>query len=72
MSINHEKNHEQTPGTAASARRQADDPYATAEFTLRCIQCNAPVPGALCVRKTPCASCGYPYPLGDCSDLAEN
>ncbi|MGH9803342.1 MAG: hypothetical protein ACRD82_23510 [Blastocatellia bacterium] len=39
---------------------------------LRCIQCDAPVPDAVCGRKRPCASCGFPYPIGDCSDLAEN
>jgi hypothetical protein len=39
---------------------------------LRCQSCDAPVPGAVCGRKSPCPSCGYPYPIGDCSDLAEN
>ena len=39
---------------------------------LRCLVCNAPVPGAGCGRKVPCPDCGFPYPLGDCSDLAEN
>lgn len=39
---------------------------------LRCQCCNAPVPGAVCGRKSPCPSCGFPYPIGDCSDLAEN
>ncbi|MBL8186864.1 MAG: hypothetical protein JNK38_02585 [Acidobacteria bacterium] len=42
------------------------------EAVLRCIQCDAPVPGAVCGRKSPCPSCGFPYPIGDCSDLAEN
>ncbi len=42
------------------------------ESVLRCIQCDAPVPGAVCGRKSPCPSCGFPYPIGDCSDLAEN
>lgn len=72
MPTNHEKNQEPGTGTAARTQKQNDDPYATAEFSLRCIQCNAPVPVALCVGKAPCTSCGYPYPLGDCSDLAEN
>lgn len=44
----------------------------TMEAVLRCIQCDAPVPGAVCGRKSPCPSCGFPYPIGDCSDLAEN
>jgi|GEM_PF-2074538 len=57
---------------AALTHQRSDDPYATAELTPCCIRCNAPMPGAICGRKTPCASCGYPYPLGDCSDLAEN
>jgi hypothetical protein len=39
---------------------------------LRCQCCDAPVPGAVCGKKSPCPSCGYPYPIGDCSDLAEN
>jgi hypothetical protein len=39
---------------------------------LQCMICHLPVPGALCGRKSPCPGCGYPYPLGDCSDLAEN
>lgn len=39
---------------------------------LLCIQCGAPVPDAVCGRKQPCSSCGFPYPIGDCSDLAEN
>ena len=39
---------------------------------LRCVQCNAPVPDVVCGRKSYCPSCGIPYPLGDCSDLAEN
>lgn len=42
------------------------------EAVLRCIQCDAPVPGAVCGRKSPCPSCRFPYPIGDCSDLAEN
>lgn len=40
--------------------------------SLRCLICDTPVPGAVCGRKEPCPSCGFPYPLGDCSDLAEN
>lgn len=47
-------------------------PEPATDFVLRCIQCNAPVPGAVCGRKSPCSSCGFPYPIGDCSDLAEN
>jgi hypothetical protein len=38
----------------------------------RCLQCDAPVPNVACGRKSPCPYCGFPYPLGDCSDLAEN
>jgi hypothetical protein len=65
-------NREQTTDSLAASHQQADDPYATAKLNLRCIRCDTPVPGALCGRKSPCPSCGYPYPLGDCSDLAEN
>jgi len=39
---------------------------------LQCLQCGAPVNDIVCGRKTPCPVCGFPYPLGDCSDLAEN
>ena len=39
---------------------------------LRCLKCDAPVPNIVCGRKQPCPVCGFPYPLGDCSDLAEN
>jgi hypothetical protein len=39
---------------------------------LRCLVCNTPVPNAVCGRKAACPGCGFPYPLGDCSDLAEN
>lgn len=39
---------------------------------LRCLVCDTPVTDAVCGRKQPCPGCGYPYPLGDCSDLAEN
>ncbi len=42
------------------------------EGALRCLVCDTPVPGAVCGRKQPCPGCGFPYPLGDCSDLAEN
>lgn len=42
------------------------------EHALRCLVCATPVPGAVCGRKQPCPGCGFPYPLGDCSDLAEN
>jgi hypothetical protein len=43
-----------------------------ADEELRCVQCDAPVPDIACGRLLPCRSCGYPYPLGDCSDFAEN
>jgi hypothetical protein len=39
---------------------------------LRCLVCDAPVSMAICGRKEPCPGCGFLYPLGDCSDLAEN
>jgi hypothetical protein len=72
MANNYDPSREQMPGATARAPQKAEDPYATSEITFRCIRCNAPVAGALCGRKAPCASCGHPYPLGDCSDLAEN
>jgi hypothetical protein len=39
---------------------------------MRCVSCDAPVPNATCGRREPCPSCGFPYPLGDCSDYAVN
>ena len=65
-------NREKMEAATASTRQRSSDPYATAKLELRCIRCNALVPGATCGRKLPCPSCGHPYPLGDCSDLAEN
>ncbi len=62
----------------ASVRRSAglpaqfpvSEPSAAAE--LRCVQCDAVVHHVVCGRKSPCPACGFPYPIGDCSDLAEN
>lgn len=39
---------------------------------MNCVQCDSPVYNAVCGRKSPCPVCGFPYPIGDCSDLAEN
>jgi hypothetical protein len=39
---------------------------------LRCVQCGARVKDEVCGRRNPCPFCGYPYPVGDCSDLVEN
>jgi hypothetical protein len=47
-------------------------PEEIADEELRCVQCDAPVPDVACGRVMPCRSCGFPYPLGDCSDYAEN
>jgi hypothetical protein len=47
-------------------------PEEIADEELRCLLCGAPVPDVACGRFTPCRSCGFPYPLGDCSDFAEN
>jgi hypothetical protein len=62
----------QAAGASDKANSHYADPYATGKLILCCISCNAPVEGAVCGRKAPCPSCGFPYPLGDCSDLAEN
>jgi hypothetical protein len=72
MPANQQTDRERAKGVAASTLPQTDDPYATAKLEPRCIQCDALVPGGICGRKHPCPACGYPYPLGDCSDLAEN
>ena len=39
---------------------------------MHCVQCDSPVYNVVCGRKSPCPVCGFPYPIGDCSDLAEN
>jgi uncharacterized protein with PIN domain len=38
----------------------------------RCVQCDTPVKDVVCGRRNPCPFCGFPYPVGDCSDLVEN
>jgi hypothetical protein len=42
------------------------------EEEQRCVRCDALLALAVCGRRNPCPFCGFPYPLGDCSDLAEN
>jgi hypothetical protein len=39
---------------------------------LRCVQCDTPVKDVVCGHRNPCPFCGFPYPVGDCSDLVEN
>ena len=39
---------------------------------LRCVQCDALVKDVVCGHRNPCPFCGFPYPVGDCSDLVEN
>jgi DNA-directed RNA polymerase subunit RPC12/RpoP len=39
---------------------------------LRCVQCGARVKDVVCGHRNPCPFCGFPYPVGDCSDLVEN
>jgi hypothetical protein len=39
---------------------------------LRCVQCDARVKDGVCGHRNPCPFCGFPYPVGDCSDLVEN
>jgi hypothetical protein len=42
------------------------------EEELRCVQCDARVKDVVCGHRNPCPFCGFPYPVGDCSDLVEN
>jgi len=42
------------------------------EDELRCVQCDARVKDVVCGHRNPCPFCGFPYPVGDCSDLVEN
>jgi len=62
----------------AGANLSAQDPsrfHSTEELIeseLRCVQCDAPVTDEVCGRRNPCPFCGFPYPVGDCSDLVEN
>jgi SpoIID/LytB domain protein len=39
---------------------------------LRCVQCGVRVKDVVCGHRNPCPYCGFPYPVGDCSDLVEN
>ena len=39
---------------------------------MRCVQCDTPVKDVVCGHRNPCPFCGFPYPVGDCSDLVEN
>jgi stage II sporulation protein D len=39
---------------------------------LRCVQCDTRVKDVVCGHRNPCPFCGFPYPVGDCSDLVEN
>jgi len=48
------------------------DSHGSAPTEMRCVQCDSPVYNIVCGRKSPCPTCGFPYPIGDCSDLAEN
>lgn len=54
------------------ARPKAESDRNDKARDLRCLVCDTPVPNVVCGRKEACPSCGFPYPLGDCSDLAEN
>ena len=56
----------------AEAEPENEEQEQAAGDALRCMRCDAPVPDAVCGRKQPCPACGFPYPIGDCSDLAEN
>jgi hypothetical protein len=39
---------------------------------LCCVQCGERVKDVVCGHRNPCPFCGFPYPVGDCSDLVEN
>lgn len=65
------KDTEKKPPIDLTPAKSAPPPQAE-QTELRCQFCQTPAPGALCGRKSPCPGCGYPYPLGDCSDLAAN
>ncbi len=67
---------EQEEGTGANLSSQDPSRFRLGQDMvadeLRCVQCDAPVADGICGRKSFCPACGFPYPLGDCSDLAEN
>jgi hypothetical protein len=54
----------------AESRFHSDEELIDEE--LRCVQCGARVKDVVCGHRNPCSFCGYPYPVGDCSDLVEN
>lgn len=54
----------------AESRFHSDEELIDEE--LRCVQCGARVKDVVCGHRNPCPFCGFPYPVGDCSDLVEN
>jgi hypothetical protein len=54
----------------ARSKTQLDEEMIDEES--RCVQCGAHVKDVLCGHRNPCPFCGFPYPVGDCSDLIEN
>ena len=72
--IQHNQNME--PGEGPNLSMQDQSRFRSAEDLIeeeqRCVQCDALLSVVICGRRNPCPFCGFPYPLGDCSDLAEN
>jgi rubrerythrin len=69
------ESHEQDANYSSQADFRFHSPERLEELIdeeLRCVQCGARVKDEVCGRRNPCPFCGYPYPVGDCSDLVEN
>ena len=49
-----------------------DLPEELMDEEMRCMQCGERVKDVVCGHRNPCPFCGFPYPVGDCSDLIEN
>jgi hypothetical protein len=47
----------------------ATESVANAPTLPTCVNCGVSVDGPkVCGVRSPCLNCGYPYPVGDCSD----
>jgi hypothetical protein len=72
--IQHDQNMDAGEGPNLSMQDQSR--FRSAEDLIeeeqRCVRCDALLSAVICGRRNPCPFCGFPYPLGDCSDLAEN
>jgi SpoIID/LytB domain protein len=75
MNQRERESHEPDANYSSQAESRFHSPEELEELIdeeLRCVQCGVRVKDEVCGRRNPCPFCGYPYPVGDCSDLVEN